>query len=276
MRLPLRIALLPLVILLGLPTPAPAQEEGDPPPPKITEADYATYRKLEDARALAESRSVFDARNAAKHRADVERAFKAAGWTEQRFDEVGAELSSVGGTLYDAREGSLAPEDVKEMLAGHDPVTIATARAHAEEIVRGTDASQRADEQVRRELSDAAAGKPPTAAQLAGTWVPDVEATFRGMLGDLAEGPMMTEGKKQLEKDLAGTSYVFGPGDVIVSTAAGADGKLQVSRGTFRLDGHRIWFRAGGSKREYKLDAGLRDGRLVLGLGMTSVVYRRK
>ena len=135
--------------------------------------------------------------------------------------------------------------------------------------------SQRAEKQVRDEIEAERAGVPPTVGQLAGTWVFDADATVEAMLG----GPADDEGKKmaaEIAAKVGKPSYTFGPGDRVEVRSKGLDGQEKIETCTFALDGRTIHFKSEGRKREETLEAGLREGKLVLGTGFGKVAFSRK
>jgi hypothetical protein len=273
MPTPLRLAVVLAVLLAA--GPVLAQDDDTPAdeaPVKVTEADYATYRKIGYAQALASARTFFDRANAAKYEAEGARAVKDAGWTKERFDEVRGALSSVQQTVQGFEQHEIEKADYDESISGYDKATIATARAHLKEIAEGPNDTARAEAQVRAERDEARAGTPPTIAGVQGTWIIDIDGSMARILGPGA-APGITA---KMRKDLEGSSYQFGPGDAIVATSKNPEGTSRVEKGTFRIDGHTIYFKAAGSKREQELEAGMDKGKLILGGGMMGMLYKRK
>jgi hypothetical protein len=164
--------------------------------------------------------------------------------------------------------------DFKSAMSESDPATVATARAHYEEMQTVRD-SERAEKQVREELEQARRGEIPTAAQLQGTWVFDLDGTIDAM-GELFPIPDREKFKADLAGKIGMSSYTFGPGDQIVSRATGPDGKERADTGVYRLDGYKIFFKSPGGKREQQMEIGLRHGKLQMGTGFGVVVFARK
>jgi hypothetical protein len=245
---------------------------------KVTEADFQTYRQLAYADQLLEARTMFLRAKPAKiaaARAEHDKTWSASGWTRDRHAEVSDALNEVLSNLSSAKSGDMSADDLKVALAECDPTTVATVRAHYDEL-ENTNDSTRAEKQVREEIELDRAGDVVSEAQLQGTWVFDLEATVELMgLSDL--------GKTELEKMKAdivarvgSPSYTFGPGNTMESRVKGADGQERTDKGVYRLDSRSIFFKAEGSKREYDLQIGLRDGRLRLGKGFGLSVFVRK
>lgn len=257
--------------LVALAMPAFAQDYAGV---KVSEADYAAYQKIRYAQALAEKRAMYDRANKAKYDAEKKAAVQSAGWTQERFGQVEGALGELRGNEPPGGDGQ-NEKDWKALLSGYDQTTVATYRAHSAEL-RHDDTDARAEAEVRKERAEAQAGDAPTAAALQGTWIADIDATLDRMLGGNAGGELKEKMRKQVGASMEGNSYQFGPGDAIVATAKGPDGKVRVDKGTFRLDGRTVYFRSPGSKAEQSLQAGFSGGRLLLGVGMMSVVYRKK
>ena len=120
-------------------------------------------------------------------------------------------------------------------------------------------------------------GAPPTPAQLAGKWVFDMDLTVAGM----TEG-MGDESKKSvrdsLSKTLIAASYTFGPGDRLVATNQRLGMAPETQEGTYRLEGSTLVVKAkmGNREREDKLNIGIKDGYLRIGMMGFFSVFRRE
>jgi hypothetical protein len=128
---------------------------------------------------------------------------------------------------------------------------------------------------VRDEIEAERMGEPPTGAQLAGAWVFDPEATVVVMLGS-ASGE---DGRKlvaDLTAKVGGTSYSFGPGGRVTVRSRGADGREVEESCDYRLDGATIVFTSETRKREDRLKAGMRNGKLLLGSSFGTIALSRK
>jgi hypothetical protein len=243
----------------------------------VSEADYQTIRRLDYAKALCKARKMWARGDAAKigaAEAELKRAWQDSGWTQDQYSAVSDAFGEVLGNLRSVKNGDMTEEDFKSTLSECDPVTVATVRAHLEEYEKLRDPDQ-AEKQVREELEQARRGDVPTGAQLEGTWVLDLDGTIDAM-SEMFPIP----DREKLNADLAGkigmSSYTFGPGDRIVSRVNGPDGKERSDTGVYRLDGHKIFFKGAGEKREQQMDIGLRKGKLQMGTGFGVVVFARK
>jgi len=244
---------------------------------KVTDADFKAYRSVRYAEALREARKMF-ARGDATKIAAAEllpgAALRDAGWTKERFDQVEEAIGGIESALRSAKDGEITAEDLASQLAEYDPTAVATVKKHWTDPDQPSD-SQRAEKQVRDEIEAERAGVPPTVGQLAGTWVFDADATVEAMLG----GPADDEGKKmaaEIAAKVGKPSYTFGPGDRVEVRSKGPDGQEKIETCTFALDGRTIHFKSEGRKREETLEAGLREGKLVLGTGFGKVAFSRK
>jgi hypothetical protein len=244
---------------------------------KVSEADFKIYRAVQYAEALRDARVMWARGDQAKREAAAalpKSALRDAGWTEERYGEVAEAVSEIHSALQSAKDGELTDSDLAATLAVHDATTVATVRAHFAEIQRNDD-SQRADKQVRDEIEAERTGVPPTAAQLAGTWVFDAEASVELMLG----GAPGEEGRKlvaELKAKFEGTTYVFAPGGRVTVRSRGADGREVEESCDYRLDGAVIIFTSETRKREDRLKAGLRNGKLHLGYSFGMIALSRK
>lgn len=244
---------------------------------KVTEADFKIFRAVQYAEALREARVMWARGDQAKRDAAAAlpaAALREAGWTQERYDEVSEVLSEITSALRSAKDGEITDSDLTAALASHDATTVATARAHFAEIERPDD-SQRAEKQVRDEIEAERMGEPPSAAQLAGTWVFDPEATVVLMLGS-ATG----EDGRKLVADLTAkvgpVAYVFGAGGRVTVHGRGPEGREMDESCAYRLDGATIVFSSEIRQREERLKAGLRNGKLLLGSSFGTIVLSRK
>ncbi len=243
----------------------------------VSETDLQTLRRLEYAEALCKARKMGargDAAKVAAAEAELKQTWQDSGWTRDHYSEVDDAFGEVISNLRSLKNGEMTEGDFKSAMSESDPATVATARAHYEEMQTVRD-SERAEKQVREELEQARRGEIPTAAQLQGTWVFDLDGTIDAM-GELFPIPDREKFKADLAGKIGVSSYTFGPGDQIVSRAAGPDGKERADTGVYRLDGYKIFFKSPGGKREQQMEIGLRRGRLQMGTGFGVVVFTRK
>ncbi len=243
----------------------------------VSEADYQTLRRLDYAGALCKARKMWargDATKIAAAEAELKSTWQESGWTRDQYTSISDAFGDVLGNLRSLKNGDMTEEDFKSTLSECDPITVATVRAHFEEYEKLRDADQ-AEKQVRAELEQARRGEVPTSAQLEGTWVLDLDGTI-----DAMNEQFPIPDREKFKADLAGkigmSSYTFGPGDQIVSRVNGPDGKERADTGVYRLDGHSIFFKSPGGKREQQMDVGLRKGKLQMGSGFGVVVFARK
>jgi len=250
---------------IGLTATARAADEGLV---EFRESDYAAYSALRLAHAVAGEKRMFahDQTKQAAIDAEFARACAAAGWTRDRFEAVDGAVGSALGAIDD-------PENAGDEVA---PATLATVKAHLAEL-RDTDGlHKRARDLVQAEAQAARRGAVPTAAQLAGRWVWDVELTIASMAEGLGDDVKQTM-REQLAKTLVGATYMFGPGDKIVATNQRPGAAPETQEGRYRLEGSKLVIiqRMGSRDREDKVDVGIKDGHLLVGMmGMYSVFRR--
>lgn len=255
-----------LIVSLSFSGVSAAEEESDV---VVTDADFKAWMKLEYEYNLRNARIDYDSANESKHEAAWQQALRASGMTEERREDIDRALSTIVDALEGADDGSVSKDDLDSYLKDFKPATVATARRHRAEL-RGDRGQAKADAQAQKEFRDARRGAQVKAADIQGKWVVDAEATMRAMLGGMADAPGMEAVKKDLEKTLEGNSYEF-KGDQVIATGV-SNGKKSVSRGTFRIEGNDLVVDGVGSS----LEIGMKDGRLVLGVGVAAVSYKRE
>ena len=278
-RLVLRWTLLSLA-LLSLPAAARGDDDDAPvavaPPPKITEKDFATMRAIEYAKTLKSERIFRSGRNAetmASAEQALAKTIRETGWSTEKLDDVTSALRSVVEALDRLDAGGEEAADARETLKGFDPVTVATAKSHRAEVVKNDDQA-RAEKEVREGQKAEAAGEVPTVASLQGVWELSVDATVEAMANGNAE--LGAKLREAMAGKLGKSTYRFGPGNAIEATSVQPGKAPEVTKGTFRLDGHALYTLPAGGKRESKLELGLKGGRLLVGLGFMSTVFVRK
>ena len=242
----------------------------------VSEADYQTLRRLDYAEALCKARKMYargDATKIAAAEAELKKTWKDSGWTRDQYGSASDAFGEVLGNLRSVKNGDMTGEDFKSTLSECDPITVATVRAHFEEYEKLRDSDQ-AEKQVREELEQARRGDVPTEAQLQGTWVLDLDGTI-DVMSEQFPIPDREKFKADLAPKIGSSSYTFGPGNRIVSRVTGPDGKERADTGVYRLDGHKIFFKSPGGKREQQMDIGLRKGKLQMGTGFGVVVFAR-
>ena len=255
--------------VLGMLTSPAAAQDGAV---KVTEADFAAYEKLRYASIVNEERRPFardDAKKAAI-KAEWEAALKTAGWSEDRFREIGSAVDDAANALNDVDKGGEDAAAGKETLASLDKTTVATVQAHRKEHIADEDLRKKAREQVRGEADAERRGAAPDPKALEGKWVFDLDATVASMMPG-ADAELAKDLRAKMGETMSEATYTFGPGDKIVSTIV-QKGTKRTDEGTYRLDGNKLYFKAAGRQRENFLDVGMKDGKLRIGMmGMYSV-----
>jgi hypothetical protein len=244
----------------------------------VSESDYQKLRSLqygEEVRDAWRMLSRANPQRVAAAEAEFERVKAASGWTDERREEIEMAIEEVRYALRSAKDGEISAAELKETLAQCDPATVATVKAHLEEIETGND-SQRAEAFVREEIARERAGAVPTPAQLEGKWTFDPEATVTEMLGGLVDAETRASLKAQIEEKTGRPSYTFGPGMSVEVRTKGPDGAETVQRAHYRIDGHTLYFKGDGRDREEKLQVGMRDGKLLLGMMNMMSVFARE
>src|SRR5205823_4509435 len=94
-----------------------------------------------------------------------------------------------------------------------------------------------------------AARTPPDPAKLPGTWLIDYDGTVAQMVPDLP-ADVGGEIAEKLKKEMGLVSYTFGPGDAIESRMEPTGKPPRVEKGTYRLEGKKLFIRSEGSKKE--------------------------
>jgi hypothetical protein len=250
----MRLLLLTAVLLLA---PALRADEGEERV-KVTEKDYGTYRTL----LVAEDKSP----------EDLSRALAKAGWSQERYDKVAAALNSVAVSLA-------GPPEVLEQF---DPTTVATAKAHRAEIEKSV-IRQTAGPQLPPAPPRPPIGKPPTAAQLAGRWECDVEASMdldpvAAAMDPKQAAALKAQMKPTMEQVLAGNGYVFGPSGAFQEISKG---NPLVAKGTYRLEGNKLLLRMPSPLNPATMididhEAGMRGPLLILRSPTGDTAYRKK
>lgn len=255
-------------ILLGLALAVRAQ---DGHPARLTEGDYADFTKLRLAKALVEEKSMFAHGNKEKQAAidaQFDQVLAETGWTKDRFGEIDDAVGSILNVLGD-------PE--QEMDPELDKTTIATVKAHRKELADYDGLQQRARQQVRDEQVLARRGRAPTAAEIAGTWVLNIERS----VASVTEGTTDELTKNladEYRKNLTVATYTFGPGNTVVAVNQRPGVPAETTKGTYRLEGSTLFVKArmGSRDREDGVEIGIRDGRLYIGMMGVYSVFDRK
>ena len=245
---------------------AAAAAEG---PTQFTEADYATYSTLRLAKAVKEEKGMFAHDKAKRAALEVEfaKACADAGWTKERFEQIDEAVGSALSALDDPEN---AGEDVSK-------TTLATVKAHRKELADYDGLRQHARELVQEQAMAARRGAPPTPAQLAGTWVMDMDLTVAGMTEGMGDD-LKKSARDELSKTLLAARYTFGPGDRLVATIQRPGPVVETQDGTYRLDGSTLIIKAkmGSRDREDKVTIGIKDGYLRIGMMGATTVFRRE
>jgi hypothetical protein len=239
----------------------------DVPTPRVTEADFATFVKLRYAVELAQAKTQVarnDPAKLASVKEELDGAFRDAGWSRDRFAEISEALLGASNRLStlgssDTEEAGYAQEELARM----DPVTVATARAHAAELNDSSEESGKAMREARDDAQKELRGPAPTTAELQGRWAFNLDATV-----ELNTKGLGADTKRKMRDGMARTMtsamYLFGPGNAVEVLTRTAEGQMRSDKTTFRIAEGRIFFVAG--KSEVSLDIGMKDGRLLIGI----------
>ena len=200
--------------------------------------------------------------------AQLTKVLAETGWTAERFEQVSEAVDSILGVLSDP-EQQMDPE--------MDKTTIATVKAHRKDLEDYDGLKQRALQQIRDEQILAKRGRPPTAAEITGKWVLNVELS----VASISEGTTDELTKKladEYRKNLTAATYTFGPGNAIAAINQRPGVPPENTQGTYRLEGSTLFIKAkmGTRDREDKVDVGIKDGRLYIGMmGVYSVFEKQ-
>jgi hypothetical protein len=255
-------------VLLGF---ALAARAGEGTPARLTEADYAAFTKLRLAKAVVEEKSMFAHGNKEKQAAidaQLTKVLAETGWTKERFEQVNDAVDSVVSALSDP-EQPMDPE--------MDQTTIATVKAHRKELEDYNGLTKRAQQQIQEEQILAKRGPPPTAAEIAGKWVLNVELSVAS-ISDGTPDELTKKLADEYRKNLTVATYTFGPGDMISAINQRPGRPPETTQGTYRLEGSTLLIKAkmGTRDREDKVDVGIKDGRLYIGMMGAYSVFERQ
>ena len=244
---------------------APAQEDA---PVEFREADYAAYTTLRLAKAVAGEKLMF-AHDKAKQdpiNAEFEKACAGLGWTPDRFEAVDGAVSAALSTIAD-------PENASEEVT---KTTLATVKAHQKELENYGAVSQRAQQIVRDQAQAERRGTAPTPAQLAGTWIWDLDLTIDDVASGL-DGELRKTLRDSMAKTLVAATYTFGPGNRLVAVNQRPGAAAETQEGSYRIDGNKLTIiaRMGSRDREDQVDVGMKDGHLRIGMMGVYSVFRR-
>ncbi len=246
---------------------AAADDDG---PVEFTEGQYAAYSTLRLANAVVEEKRMFAHSDKAKKdaiAAEFAKACADVGWTKDRFEKVDEAVGSALSALDD-------PENAGDEVT---KTTLATVKAHREELANTDALRQRARQVMQEQELVAKRGAPPTPAQLAGTWVFDFDATVDAMAAGMGED-LKKSARDGLAKSMTAATYTFGPGDRLVATVERPGVPPETQEGTYGLNGSTLTVKArmGSRVREDNLSIGIKDGTLRIGMMGFYSVFRRK
>jgi len=255
-------------MLIGI---AMAVRAEDGAPVRLTEADYPDFAKLRLAKAVVEERSMFAHGNKAKQaaiEAKFTKVLAETGWTQERFGAVDDAVGSILSVLGD-------PE--QEMDPELDKTTIATVKAHRKELADYNGLQQRARQQLQEEQVLERRGRAPTAAEIAGKWVLNIDRSVASITGGLPS-EVTKEARDAFTKAITGATYTFGPGDTMVAVNQRPGLPPETTQGTYRLEGSTLFIKGkmGTRDREEKVDVGIMDGRLQIGMMGAYSVFERQ
>jgi hypothetical protein len=254
--------------LLGF---ALAVQAGEGTPPGLTEANYADFSKIRLAKEVVEQKSMFAHGNKEKQAAidaQLAKVFAETGWTKERYEQVNDAVASILAFLSDP-EQTMDPEP--------DQTTIATVKAHRKDLKDYEGLKKRALQEIQDEQILARRGRPPTAAEITGKWVLNVELSVAAITQGLPD-EVTKNAAEEFRKNLTAATYTFGPGDAIAAINQRPGVPPENTQGTYRLEGSTLLIKAkmGTRDREEKVDVGLKDGRLYLGIMGAYSVFERQ
>jgi hypothetical protein len=255
-------------VLLGF---AVAARAGEGTPARLTEADYAAFTKLRLAKAVVEEKGMFAHGNKEKQAAidaQLTKVLAETGWTKERFEQVSEAVDSILGVLSD-------PE--QQMDSEMDRTTIATVKAHRKDLEDYDGLKKRALQQIQDEQILALRGRPPTAAELTGKWVLNVELSVASITQGLPD-EVTKNAAEEYRKNLTAATYTFGPGNTIAAINQRPGVPPETTQGTYRLEGSTLFIKAkmGTRDREEKMDVGIKDGRLYIGMMGAYSVFEKQ
>jgi hypothetical protein len=223
------------------------------------------------AKAVVEEKSMFahgDKEKQAAIDAQFNKVLAETGWTKERFGEVDDAVGSILSILGD-------PE--QEMDPELDKTTIATVKAHRKELEDYGGLQQRARQQFQEEQVLERRGRAPTAAEITGKWVLNIDRSIASISGGLP-GEVTKEARDAFTKAITGATYTFGPGDTLVAVNQRPGVPPETTQGTYRLEGNTLFIKAkmGTRDREDKVDVGIKDGRLQIGMMGAYSVFEKQ
>jgi hypothetical protein len=243
----------------------------DGAPARLTEANYASFTKLRLAKAVVEEKSMFAHGNKEKQAAidaQFNKVLAETGWTKERFGEIDDAVGSILSVLGD-------PE--QEMDPELDKTTIATVKAHRKELEDYGGLQQRARQQFQEEQILERRGRAPTTAEITGKWALNVELSVASITQGLPD-EITKKAADEYRKNLTLATYTFGPGNTIAAINQRPGLLPETTQGTYRIEGNSLFIKAkmGTRDREDKIDVGIKDGRLYIGMmGVYSVFERQ-
>jgi hypothetical protein len=105
----------------------------------------------------------------------------------------------------------------------------------------------------------------------------DPDLTVAGMTEGMGD-ELKKSARDELSKTLVAASYTFGPGDRLVAINLRPGMAPETQEGTYRLEGSTLIVKAkmGNRQREDKLNIGIKDGYLQIGMMGFFSVFRRE
>jgi hypothetical protein len=254
-------------------------EPAEDGPTKVTPADVAKYVQLREAEVLKEARSTLrrDARSKEKAEQDWAKALRAAGWSDEQYQKISEAVGMAASALRDSAQPGEDGDNAKATLAEMDKGTVAAVKARLKDLQSDDALRQKADARAREEWEAERRGAPPTPAKLAGTWAFSLDATVDAIAADMGE-EVKQKMRQEMSKTMRGATYTFGPGDKIESVTTAPDGSARTERGTYRVEGNKLFLKAERGKREHELTVGMKgdDTLLVGAFGVYSHFKREK
>lgn len=265
----MRRLLVALALVLVAGSALRADDDENPPPLKVTEADYATYSKLrfEDAVFDEHKLRTRDPKMSKKVEATRDKAWKDSGWDRTKFDSVRGVIDEVL-SLLEQEKGEGA-EDARASLKEKDATTVATVRAHAKEIADYEELRKKVEARFKEDLVLPA----PDPKDVDGTWTLDLEKTVDRMSGGVLKGEDRAKMMDKLKGDTSAYTFSGGKSFVLVEEHAGKKSEI---KGTYRVEGRKIFLKDEKRDKEKALDLGWDDGCLVVGSGFAQGVFTKK
>lgn len=241
---------------------------------KVSEADFNKYVALQKATAVRDAKrnmSRGDKAKMAAADAEYEQARKAAGLSEERFNEIDNAWSSI--TSMQGDTGQTQAEKDEYLKSEFDPATVALIQKRGGEV-QPDKWRQEAEGAQQSATKEEATGKPASIQALQGSWKFDQDASAKHIkstmgIPDSAMQPLRDQWKAGGE-----ATYTFTGENIEVKTVK--NGKTDVEKGKFRVEGNQLIVTDAKGK-ERKLTVGLKSPtELVFSMMGVGTVYKKQ